>query len=195
MTESNNSFAQGEVEITEGKQAILGVLDNLEAADLRARLDMKLGEAQAVDPKAGIVILPLEEIPPVDHEGQSYNFYGARVMPASPDNPNYVNPHVHQEGLEPYRFVAGSGGEMNKGRIEDGSVVWDEPKTVAPGETEIINPGEVHSFRNTAETPFDFAFACPDSHLVDHTQQQPEGDRQFTANLGLENALPPQYPA
>jgi len=84
---------------------------------------------------------------------------------------------------------------MNIGRVVDGEqgkeVRWGEPKTVAAGDTIEVQEGEVHSLRNNGETPLDFAFACPDEHLRDYSDENPSGDRYFTENLP--NGIPPQY--
>lgn len=174
---------------------IAPIVDDLAALDpsaVKAVLDRKLAETHAVDPSAGILIAPLEGAEPRDLNGQTFRFYGARILPAGTEAPNYVIPHVHQVGVEPYYIFEGTGGEMNTGRIEEGRVIWNAPRTVLPGEAIVIEEGQVHSLRNTGETDFDFAFASPDSHLVDKNPEQPKGDRVFTTNL--ENPLPPHYP-
>lgn len=163
----------------------------LDPATVKLALDQKLAEAHAVDPSAGIVIAPLERVPSYDVNGQEFRFYGARILPAGSDAPNYVNPHVHEVGEEPYLMLEGTGGEMNTGTIIDGRVEWDPSREVSPGEAVVIKEGQVHSLRNTGNTDFDFAFASPDSHLLDKTEEYPEGDRVFTT--GLTDALPPHY--
>lgn len=146
----------------------------------------------AVDPRAGVIIANLEGITAMRSDaGQVYRFYAARVLPPDSDAPNYVNPHVHQHGEEPYHFLSGAGGEMNSGRISSGRVRWSPATRVGPGDTVVIREGEVHSFRNNGTEPADFVFACPDSHLIDKSEDQPEGDRQFTE--GLEDGIPPWH--
>lgn len=167
-------------------------LKGLDPSYVKAALDHKFQEAHAVDPSAGIVIAPLEGVEPMDVENQTFRFYGARIMPVSSGTPNYVNPHVHEIGKEPYFILDGSGGEMNTGRIADRRVSWDAPRPVSPGEAIVVEAGQVHSLRNTSDTVFDFAFASPDSHLIDKSPEHPEGDRVFTQ--GMEDPLPPQYP-
>jgi mannose-6-phosphate isomerase-like protein (cupin superfamily) len=149
-----------------------------------------------VDPQAGIKIVKLEDIPatnvPVvgNAAGLNYGFYAARVPPQSPGNSNYVNSHVHYHGEEPYHFLNGTDGEMSFGRIVDGKVNWKRTM-VSPGDTVVIREGEVHSFRNNGSEPTDFTFACPDSHLIDKGEGEPEGDREWTKDLNCGD--PPWY--
>jgi mannose-6-phosphate isomerase-like protein (cupin superfamily) len=156
------------------------------------RASLLLDETIAVDSKAGIIIVKLEDMPAMEGEdGQDYRFYVARVLPAGPDGSNYVNPHVHYRGEEPYHFLSGADGEMNSGRIFGGEVRWNRARRVQPGDTVVIGEGEVHSFRNNGTEPADFAFACPDSHLIDADEEHPEGDRRFTKDL--DHGIPPWY--
>lgn len=158
----------------------------------RERARLLLGETDEVDPKAGIVIVKVEDMPAMESEdGQDYRFYVARVLPAGPDGSNHVNPHVHYRGEEPYHFLSGVDGEMNSGRIFGDEVRWSPARRVEPGDTVVIAEGEVHTFRNNGTEPADFAFACPDSHLIDAGEEHPEGDRRFTE--GLEQGTPPWY--
>ena len=156
------------------------------------RASLLLDETMAVDSKAGIIIVKLEDMPAMEGEdGQDYRFYVARVLPAGPDGSNYVNPHVHYRGEEPYHFLIGADGEMNSGRIFGDEVRWSRARRVQPGDTVVIGEGEVHSFRNNGTEPADFAFACPDSHLIDADEEHPEGDRRFTKDL--DHGIPPWY--
>lgn len=156
------------------------------------RASRSLDATVAVDPKAGIIIVKLEDVPAMESgDGQDYRFYVARVLPASLEGSNYVNPHVHYRGEEPYHFLSGARGEMNSGTISDDEVRWSPAKRVRPGDTVVIGEGEVHSFRNNGTEPADFAFACPDSHLIDTSEEHPEGDRRFTEDL--EHGIPPWY--
>jgi mannose-6-phosphate isomerase-like protein (cupin superfamily) len=175
-------------------QPVVDSLRQILHDNVKPRLDAKLRDTQAVDPKAGIVIAPLEEVPGVENEGQTYQFYAARVLPPSEDNPKcYVIPHYHLHGQEPYRFLAGTDGEMNTGRVVDGKVEWNSPKTVQPGDEVVIQEGEVHSFRNNGSEPYDFIFACPITHLIDNDpQSKPDGDRYIVKDLP--NGIPPHYP-
>lgn len=167
-------------------QPVIGKLREMTHDSVRPLLDAR----HDADPLAGIAIAPLEgEIETADG---AYHFHAARVFTSSPEHPNYVNPHYHEIGEEPYVILDGSSGEMNTGRVVDGKVVWDEPKTVSSGETIIVEEGQVHSLRNTGEEPLDFVFGCPDNHLVDHSDTKPEGDRYFTKDLP--DGIPPHYP-
>jgi mannose-6-phosphate isomerase-like protein (cupin superfamily) len=185
----------GRLEVRESRiQNVVDQLNKISHDAVRNLLDAKLQDAQAVDPKAGIVITPLTDIQPLRSEiGQEYSFYAARVLPANPENPNYVNPHYHLHGDEPYRFLAGTNGEMNTGRVRNNEVVWNISRTVQPNDTFEVQEGEVHSFRNLGKEPYDFTFACPPSHLEDYDQQKaPDGDRYFTKNM--KKGIPPWYP-
>ncbi len=167
------------------------IVDRL-ATITRERASRLLDATVAVDQKAGIIIVKLEDVPAMGSEvGQDYRFYVARVLPAGLDGSNHVNPHVHYRGEEPYYFLSGADGEMNSGRISGDEVRWSPARRARPGDTVVIGEGEVHSFRNNGTEPADFAFACPDSHLIDTSEEHPEGDRRFTEDL--ENGIPPWY--
>ena len=149
--------------------------------------------AQAeVDPQAGIVINHLTDVEHVVTPKGEYHFHSALVKTSNPETPNFVKPHVHEVGQEPYRMVQGTDGEMNLGRVVDGRVNWDSPYKVKAGDEINVLEGQVHSLRNTGVEPLIFTFACPESHLSDKTPDNPSGDRVFTVDLP--NGIPPQYP-
>ncbi len=156
--------------------------------EIKPLLDAK----QTADPIAGIAIVNIPEIELENSQGLKYHFHAARVFPSSPTAPNFVNPHYHLKGEEPYNILSGEAGEMNLGKIVDGKVKWQEPKNVKAGDLIEVQEAEVHSLRNIGDTPFDFTFACPDIHLVDNSTEHPEGDRYLTKDLP--NGIPPQYP-
>lgn len=156
-------------------------------------LDAELVRRQAVDPKVGIVIAHLDDEPIISGEdGQEYKFHAARVYPSRPGEQNFVTPHLHSKGIEPYRFLTGNNAEMNTGVVRHKEVIWNHPREVSVGEEVIVQPGEVHSLRNKGDEPYDFVFACPDSHLKDHdTQTAPDGDRFIVKDYT--NGIPPWY--
>lgn len=173
-------------------QPIVDKLNSISHTLVGPLLDEKLKELRTnVDPVAGIAIVDLAgEV--TSEAGYKYHFHGARVMTSNPETPNFVNPHYHNLGEEPYHILAGDNGEMNLGRVVNGEVVWNEPYTVKAGDDVEVQEGEVHSLRNKGETPLDFTFACPDNHLVDHSEEKPDGNRYLTRDLP--NGIPPQYP-
>lgn len=168
------------------EQQVVGQLKSVDPQALKSALD----EKHQADPIAGIAIVSLEGSIATD-KGE-YHLHGARVFTSSPEHPNFVNPHYHKIGVEPYVIFDGNDGEINLGRVEGGQVVWDEPKQVKSGDTIIVQEGQVHSLRNNGEADLDFVFSCPDNHLVDHSEEKPEGDRYLTRELP--NGIPPQYP-
>lgn len=141
----------------------------------RRALDQK-----EVDPMIGIAIAEIEA-GAIAFGGQSYHLYAARVFPRRADGGQpYVTPHFHKIGCEPYYFLDGQG-EMHMGDLDpDGrTCAWRPPiKTEIRGRL-LIRENEVHSFRNTGDRPVDFLFACPKSHLIDHSAGHPEGDRHL----------------
>ncbi len=151
-----------------------------------------LDEKHTADPVAGIAIVNLPHIEVETAEGLKYHFHAARVFTSSPTTPNFVNPHYHLIGEEPYHILSGNNGEMNLGRLVDGEVIWEEPKTVKTADFINVQEGQVHSLRNTGDTPLDFTFACPDEHLIDNSPEHPEGDRYVVKDFP--NGIPPQYP-
>ncbi len=170
-------------------QAVVDHLGAISHEQVLPLIDAQL----AVDPKAGILhsIIPEAGIVTTD-EGLDYHFHVARVLTATPNQPNYVNPHYHNIGEEPYHVLSGNNGEINIGIVKDGAVEWKDPRKVVAGDDIEVQEGEVHSLRNLGDTPLDFTFACPDAHLVDNNSEHPEGDRYFTKDLP--QGLPPQYP-
>lgn len=156
--------------------------------DIKSLLD----EKHSADPVAGIAIVNLPNIEVKNSAGLIYHFHAGRVFTSSPTSPNFVNPHYHLIGTEPYYILTGDGCEMNLGRVVDGKVNWNPPRIVESGDLVEVQEGEVHSLRNTGKDPLDFTFACPDEHLVDHTPEHPEGDRYVVKDLP--NGLPAHYP-
>ena len=151
-----------------------------------------LDEKHDIDPTVGIVIVGLGG-ETMRQAGQKYHYHGAKILTSSPEHPNFVKPHFHKHGEEPYRILSGDGCEMNLGRVENEEVTWNEPIMVKPGDEIEVQEGEVHSLRNTGEEELIFIFACPNSHLEDFdSENHPNGDRYIVADLP--NGLPPQYP-
>ena len=150
-----------------------------------------LDAKHSADPVVGIVIVDLPELEIEGSSGFIYHFHAARIFTSSNETPNFVNPHYHMKGEEPYHILAGDKGEMNIGKVVDGKVLWQEPKIIKTGDLIEVQEGEVHSLRNLGLTPLDFTFACPDEHLIDHSSEQPEGDRYLTKNL--QDGFPSQY--
>lgn len=163
-----------------------------------------MAKKHEADPDAGIAIARLIEadspVPPIETVDGVYYFHAARVFPG---DGNFVNPHWHEAGEEPYLILAGQDGEINLGRVVEGKTVWDEPRAVSQGQVIIVEEGQVHSLRNRGNEPYDFLFACPHSHLTDKTAENPTGDRQFTAKFNhdtnkvdviVPNGIPPHYP-
>lgn len=179
------------------REIVMPVVDRLKEFDPQMIKDA-LDKVHSPDQKAGIIIAHLDDISPIETPDGSYKFHAARVLTeGSPEAPNYVNPHLHEEGEEPYLIIAGSDMEINLGRVVNDnegnrSVAWDEPKLIKAGDVIIVEEGQVHSLRNTGKEPVDFIFACPQSHLTDKTEENPQGDRQFTKNLP--NGIPSHYP-
>lgn len=155
---------------------LISGLKKVPASQLTPLLD-ELEFREPPDAKVGIYLIDLG-LPIIKHEGLVFRFYGARVLPGK-----YVKPHYHTKGIEPYYFVAGEEGEMSLGKVEDGKVQWESLQIVQPQEAIVIKENQVHCFRNISKQPFDFAFACPAEHLIDHDEQHPHGDRYFTAHL------------
>jgi len=154
-------------------QPVIDKLRTITAIDIAPRLDE---QSQVVDSFAGIVIVELPEHGSVVAlDGREYRFHAARVFPGK-----HVNPHFHTTGQEPYEILAGEQAIMHVGTVDGQAVSWTQA-TAKPGDEMIMRGNEVHSLENVGNTPVDFAFACPDSHLN-------EQDRVFTTDY--ENSLP-----
>lgn len=148
-------------------------------AEVKPLLDVK----HSVDTTVGIEIVHLPEKEVKNAQGFVYHFHAARLFPANPSAQNFVVPHYHLKGIEPYHILSGDGGEMNLGVVNENEVIWEKPRMVKVGELIEVQEGQAHSLHNVGETPIDFTFACPDMHLVDHSSQSPEGDRFFTKDF------------
>lgn len=165
-------------------QAVINHLKSFSQQQVASLLD----EKHAVDSSAGIIIVGLPgEV--ISTQGYTYHFHGARVLTG---HANFVKPHFHTIGEEPYHILSGTAGEMNLGTVQDEKVVWKAPQKVTVGDFIVVQEGQVHSLRNPGEDPLDFTFACPDEHLINHDDEHPEGDRYFT--LDLADGIPPWYP-
>ncbi|MDP3941364.1 MAG: cupin domain-containing protein [bacterium] len=191
-------------------QPVLDLMRTVTHEDVVPALDTIFAEKQSVDPKTGIVIAKLRQFAPIETaDGTRYAVYAARVLPASPDNPNFVNPHYHLLADEFYRFLSGTDGEMNRGRVQSGGeVAWSDPLRVQPGDEVMIERGVVHSFRNLGTEVADFVFCAKEgeedsSHrdpfgdpispdLLDYDPvEAPEGDRYIVRDFP--NGIPPWY--
>ncbi len=150
-----------------------------------------LDKAHTIDSVAGILIVKIPGIEVKSDKGLTYHFYAARVFAYTPTTSNFMTPHYHLHGTQPHYILSGEGCEMNLARIRDGKIVWQKPKILEVGNLVDVQEGEIHSLRNTGKTSVDFTFACPDSHLLDHSLEHPEGDRYVVTNLP--NGIPSQY--
>lgn len=186
MAERKQSREAGERD--EREEVVMDRIREISHEKVKPLLDAE----SEVKPDAGIIIVPLTGVQSVELEpGVTYDYYAARVLPNSSEHPNFVNPHYHEHGKEPYRFLEGTDMEMNSGKVEEGRVEWAELQVVHAGEEFVIGESQVHSLRNNSTKPVDFVFACPKSHIITNTPETPDGDRYFTKTL--ENGLPPQY--
>lgn len=175
------------------RERVMPVVEAMAKID-KERVMALLDEKHDVDKDAGIIIAHLEDESIKTPDG-IYKFHGAKVLTSSEDKPNYVKPHFHNNGEEPYLIIAGDEMEINLGRVVEGDdgnkkVVWDEPRRLAAGESVIVEEGQVHSLRNTGGKPVYFLFGCPDSHLTDPPAE--DADRFFTADFV--DGIPSQYP-
>ncbi len=137
---------------------IIGILAKIPHSQVKSLLDKET----KVDDGEGTIVVLLEK-PPINGDyNQQYYFYAGRVMPGK-----WVNPHYHVYGLEPYRFLSGTG-EMNIGAVVGGRpVLWGGPTPIHPNDVIRVYASNAHSFRNTSDVPVDFVFACPKDHLSD----------------------------
>lgn len=186
MTEITNSSESPRDRV----MPVVEVMSRMDQVKIMGLLD----EKHEVDKDAGIIIVHLEDEVLKTPDGE-YKFHGAKVLTSSEDKPNYVKPHFHNKGEEPYLIIAGDEMEINLGRVtedENGNkkVVWDDPRKLSAGESVIVEEGQVHSLRNTGGKPVYFIFGCPDSHLTDPPAE--DADRFFTTDF--EDGFPPQYP-
>lgn len=171
--------------------ALFATMRGIGTGILTAALD-KAQQEKEEDPSAGIFVAKLD-VPAIDIGGQSYAFYGARVLgKTAAGNQPFVTPHRHLFGDEPYLFREGTG-EMNFGQMSESgdAVVWRKPVVVNVGDEFLIREGAVHSFRNLGDEPVDFFFSCPESHLQDHSETNPKGDRYIVKDL--KNGVPPHF--
>lgn len=93
---------------------------------------------------------------------ESMTMYATVLKPATK-----INAHVHQQGMELYHILKGSG-EIYTGKLNQNSeeVQWEPPKKVSEGAMFAIHPGTVHQLRNTSQTEdLVLVFVCPQSHL------------------------------
>ncbi len=171
---------------------VLDRLRSINPGEAKARLDAEQKERHRVDPQAGIIIVHLPDEPVNTEDGLEYRFHLARILPAQSGQQNFVTPHLHKIGGEPYRYLGGSDGEMNTGRVEGDRVEWNDPEHAVPGAEVMVKEGEVHSLRNKGGDYYDFAFACPNAHLEDNDPvARPTGDRYIVKDMP--GGIPPWY--
>lgn len=145
-------------------------------------------EGVEVDPEVGIAHAVLDG--EIETPKGNYRMHVARIFPTK-----HVRGHFHEDGLEPYIILSGSGGEMNTGRLIDNKVKWNPARNVNEGELIVIEEEEIHCLNNTdtvetEQQPYIFVFACPDSHLTDPPSEG--ADRHFVEGVdGIENGTPP----
>lgn len=164
---------------------IIKTLRSISYQEVKKLLDGK----QSLDQSVGIIIVKLDFPNLQNEKGQGYEFFCARVLPKSKTPQHFVNPHYHNHGLEPYIFLKGDDAVMNSGIVKENEVIWKVPSKISEGMIYTVEEKEVHCFVNQGSNYYDFAFACPFTHLVDFDKEKhPEGDRYFTKDL--KNGLP-----
>ena len=167
-------------------QALFQTLKHISIKEVRRTLDKK-----RADPAVGITIAKMS-LKPIKFEGLVYHIYAARVMPRTIGGKQpFVTPHMHKRGCEPYYFLGK--GEMNLGHLtpHGKSCLWKKPVLVKAGDQVLIRENEIHSFRNIGKGNSDFLFACPKYHLIDFSEQNPDGDRYIIKKL--KNSIPQHY--
>ena len=167
------------------------VIERLNRVSPNETLDLlNAEEKKSIDPTVGIVLVRLSDLFPEKYpsykteKGLEYHFYAARVLPHNGVRQSYVTPHYHKYGEEPYIIHRGEKGEMNRGRVENGKVVYERKDVVGSKETIVVAEGQVHSlFNPNPNQEVDFVFACPTEHLIDYDEKHPEGDRYIVKDL------------
>lgn len=116
-----------------------------------------------LDPKVNIQIAPLAG-------DETTSLYATVLKPGSK-----VTAHVHQEGVEVYHILKGTG-EIYTGQVEENQrVQWNPPQVVKEGDVFSIEPCVVHQLKNTSSTDdLVLIFVCPQAHLKE--------DRKITAD-------------
>jgi mannose-6-phosphate isomerase-like protein (cupin superfamily) len=105
-----------------------------------------------LDPQTGIRITRITG-------NDAYSFYAAEIAPMT-----NLRPHYHEQGIELYQVISGTG-IMRTGKRAAGNIIWDEEFSVIPGDCFTIAEGMVHQLANRSHEPLLAGFVCPTSHV------------------------------
>ncbi len=87
-------------------------------------------------------------------------FYAAGI-----DGYKRVGAHYHNEGIELYQIIEGTGNIFIGSPRSDGEVDWKEPVKVVAGDCFTVTAGEVHQLINSSGNQLIIVFVCPYSHI------------------------------
>lgn len=87
------------------------------------------------------------------------SFYAAEINPGTK-----LRPHYHEQGIELYQILEGTG-TMKTGKKTGSGIVWDEEFVVGKGDCFTISEGMVHQLANPGPEPLVAAFVCPTAHV------------------------------
>jgi mannose-6-phosphate isomerase-like protein (cupin superfamily) len=151
---------------------LLNRLENISFEEVKS-----LGDEAVIDPSVGVSLskLPLD---PVSVDGLDFYFFAVKVNPGI-----QLKPHYHSKGVEPYYIPEGASEENVATMYLKGQNDTDfSDNKLKPGQIKVVGEGQVHSIKNTGESPFYFVVSCPKAHLCDagaKTEDGDDGDRHF----------------
>lgn len=92
---------------------------------------------------------------------EKYSFFAAEIAPKTK-----LRPHYHQNGIEFYQILEGTG-SMKTGIFSGAGIVWGEEFTVRKGDCFTIEEGMVHQLANPGSEKLLAVFVCPTAHVGD----------------------------
>ena len=172
-----------ESQLTEKVYAVLSGITQEE-------FESAMGDSK-MEPSVGLQVGALSKTPE-SFEGFEYKYAAARIISHTSEGKRpSIKPHYHKQGFDFVVFRKQT--EVTLGKLSDDKkfVIWEKPYSADEGEKLRLDPGTVHTWRAVEGGESDFVFCCPDEHLIDHSNEKPNGDRYLTT--GLENAEPAHY--
>lgn len=122
-------------------------------------------QSAVLDPSVGIQIAPLTS------DDQAFCLFVTNILPGKK-----VGAHYHQQGVEIYGIMQGSGQLYTSKQIDENNRCSQITSTpVKSGDFFNINAQTAHQLVNTGNEPLVLIFGCPPSHL--------DSDRVLTHDL------------
>lgn len=154
-------------------------------------VDEALGNAK-LELGVGLATAPLD-VQQLEFENLVYKPAAGKIVAETTSGVRpHITPHYHKEGCDFVVFLTPT--EVSLGNLNTDSTdveSWAKSVVMNPGDELRLDVAKVHTWRAVEVGESKFVFYCPDSHLYDHTEKNPDGDRYIVT--GMPNGYPPNY--